>query len=186
MINASVNKLTEIRIKNMTINRKKILILTTYTAIFLTVIYTYVLALSVYVAPSENFPLEISVLETLDTSNSSSSAFPRGETVRINTTIYQALEYINFPFTYDYYSFTGDTNYKIIIMVMDSQKKPVYLQSLDTSISPGDTDLLLSDYTIGNTSPTGTYSVKVMVWTNWLPNGKALAPNTPTATFSVS
>ena len=132
-------------------------------------------------------PLKITTASTFDTSNVLKTTFLTGETVRFNATVEMA-DYYYWYYMYSpiYYSFSGIQNYRIIFAVMDNTNRPVYFVSTTESISPGASELTSYDWTIPSTASSGSYTIRVVTWSDWLPTGVALAPNAREATFTVS
>jgi hypothetical protein len=168
------------------IDSKKLLSVGIVLGIFLFVLLTYVQALLAFVAPSGNFPLDVTSVSTRDDTNITQSIFGTGDIVRINTTIEKALSYVNFPFSYAYFDFLTDTNYRVVVTVMDNTKRPVYIQSAQFNLSPGSIEVAFFDYSISAGASLGTYSFEVMIWSDWLPGGKALSDSSWEGTFTVA
>jgi len=128
----------------------------------------------------------VSEVSTLDASNNNTeTSFVRGNTVRINSTIEMAFEYVNYPGSY-YYYFTNDVSFKIIVTISDPSKMPVFFSYSDKVISAGDSLYDMVDFNIPSGATVGTYYVKVMVWSVWLPNGVPLSIFVGEMTFSVT
>jgi hypothetical protein len=45
---------------------------------------------------------------------------------------------------------------------------------------------LFSDYVSLSSATAGTYTVKVYLWSDWLPSGEALAPAAGSTTFTIT
>jgi len=69
---------------------------------------------------------------------------------------------------------------------MDSQDRPVFIDSYDTTISPGDSIQTSFSYAIPTGASTGTYRIRAMAWSDWLPDGIVLAPEAMGITFEVT
>lgn len=157
------------------LNSKKLISAGIVLGIVVVVFFSYIYALFAFVAPSGDFPLEITKVSVLDSTNQPQITFNEGDLVRINSTLEKALSYVNFPFSYAYYDFVGDTSFKIIVTVIDSNKMPVFIQSTQKNLAPGSVVAEYFDYTIQSGAASGTYKINVMVWSDWLPGGKALS-----------
>ena len=155
-------------------------------ALTLTITYSYFGALFAFVAPSRTFPLDVTQASTLDSANSSTSNFSRDELVRINSTIEMALSYENFPWTYDYFDFAGNTSFRIVVSIFDNNTKPVYFTSAQKSIARGDSMNIIFDYSIASNAATGSYTVNILLWSDWLPSGVSLSSPAEEVTFDVS
>ncbi len=167
------------------LDSKKLLPMGIVIGLLVIISYTYFLALFAFVAPSRDLPLEIMQVQTLDTSNTTQTEFSKGTTVRINSTIEKALSYANIPWSYSYYDFVGDTSFKIIVSIANQNQVPVYLQSVQTSLSTGASKHIAIDYEISLSASSGIYTFQVMVWSDWLPDGLALSNSAWEGTFTV-
>jgi hypothetical protein len=168
------------------IDSKKLLSAGIVLGIIVIVFFSYIQALFAFDAPSKSLPLDVTQVSTLDSNNVSQSTFNAGDLVRINSTVEKALRYMNFPFSYDYFDFFSDTDVRVIVMVMDNSDKPVFIQSSMETVSPGNLVATTFDYTISLSATSGTYNFEVMVWSDWLPGGKALSDSSWGGTFTVS
>jgi hypothetical protein len=146
--------------------------------------FSYFRSLLAFDAPSSDYPLDIIQVSTLDSSNIPSSSFSKGELTRINCTVEMALRYLIPPNSY--IDFTSDANYRIILSILDSNKTPVFFGSAQNTISRGDIQAHVFEYSTSLSDPSGTYIVNVVVWSGWLPSGKTLSPTSVEVTFSVS
>ena len=172
--------------KDVTIelNAKKIVAIIAIIGITLFSAYTYIIALYAFDAPSQDLPLQVTDLEILE-NNTAKSSFSIGDTVTLNSTIEKAVIYLYFPFSYEYFNFSGVTPFKLIITVEDESHQSVFLSSLDGSIATGGIEEYSTDYLIKPGSSTGVYTVNVLLWSDWLPNGDALSPKAKVGTFDV-
>ena len=166
---------------------KRAIVLVLVLAIGVFSLYGYITALFAFIAPSEEFPLDIVYLSTFDIGDNEIGAFPRGDTVRIKANVEMATDYYyNYPTSYYYYYFDSGTTYKIIFAVTDSEGRPVFFNSADESVSPGGFEMTSFDYTMSSQAPKGTYNMRVMVWSDWLPQGVALYEYVAVGTFEVT
>lgn len=166
------------------LDSKRLLVLVVILAVSVFSFYGYITALFAFIAPSEEFPLDVTSVGTFDTDDSSKTSFPRGDTVRIKATVEMATGYYyNYvPSYYYYYDFVGTISYRIIVTVRDGDGEPVFFTSQIKAISPGE-----SQETIYDLKPSaGEYEIRVMVWSDWLPDGDALATTAGEATFEVT
>jgi hypothetical protein len=172
--------------KDVTIelNAKRIVALIAIIGITLFSAYTYIIALYAFDAPSQDLPLQVTNLEILE-NNVTQSSFSVGDTVTLNSTIEKALSYMYFPFSYDYFYFSGGTPFKLIVTIEDASHQPVFFFSLDGSIATGGILEYSVDYLIKAGSSTGVYTVNVLLWSDWLPDGDALSPEAEVGTFNV-
>lgn len=166
---------------------KRVIVLVLVLAIGVFSLYGYVTALFAFIAPREGLPLDTTGLATYDVGNTGKVSFSRGETVRINATVEKGTDYYyNYPYYYDYYGFVGVTTYRIIFTVTDSEGRPVFFNSAVESVSPGGFEMTSFDYAIPSSAPIGIYNMRVMAWSDWLPDGVALYEYTAVETFEVT
>ncbi|RLJ01883.1 MAG: hypothetical protein DRP11_03750 [Candidatus Aenigmatarchaeota archaeon] len=171
----------------ITLDSKRLIVLGVIVVLGVAATYSYIGALFAFIAPSQDFPLKVTSVATFDTSDASKTAFTRGSTVRIKATVEKATDYYyNYPTYYYYYDFVGDTSYRIIITIMDGSRRPVFFKYTTKTISPGSSQVTSYDYKIPSTASAGTYTIRVMVWSDWLPSGDALAPEAGEKTFEVT
>ena len=171
----------------ISLDARKTLVIVVLLSVIILTTYTYIMALYAFDAPSRDYPLNINNVETLDEDSASKTDFSRGDIVRINVIVEKALSYYwNFPLTYDTYSFFGDTNFKLIILVMDKNEMPVFFDSVNEAVSTGELSISNFDYSVALDATLGTYDVSVFVWNDWLPDGKALSQSIGEVTFTVS
>lgn len=141
---------------------------------------SYIMALFAFIAPSIDFPLRITQVETYDGDGVARSSFYSGNLVRINASVEKATDY---PYDSYYSSFVGNTTYSIIVAVMDPNRMPVFFEYIPKTISPGESRWCLFNYTISSAAVKGKYVVRVMVWTV---SGDPLAPSAEEVTFTVT
>jgi len=168
------------------ITKKKLVSAGILLTILILLTYSYSTALLAFDAPSSDYPLQITQVNTLDAGNVSQSNFDKGDLLRFDATFEKALRYMNFPFSYDYYDFIGDTNTKIIVTVKDPNKLPVFFEANQVTIDAGEEYVLLTDYVISSQAVSGVYTYTVMVWSDWLPSGNSLSVNVWEDVFNVS
>jgi hypothetical protein len=146
-------------------------------------IFSYVVALYAFNAPSQDLSLRFNSVGTYDTGNVVKTAFAKGDTVRIKVSFEMADYYWSAP---SYYYFeTGDA-YRLIYTVVDGTGMPVYFSSTTSTITQAQVKNDLADYLSLSSAAAGTYTVKVYLWSDWLPSGEALEPSGGSATFTIS
>ncbi|MHA2052087.1 MAG: hypothetical protein ACXACP_03180 [Candidatus Hodarchaeales archaeon] len=170
----------------VTLDSKKLFTTGIILVLLVTISYSYLIALFAFDAPSADSPLRIIQVLTLNASNAPQTSFSKGDTMRINSTIEKATRYLVFQYSNMYYDFIGDTTYRIIVAIKDGSQNPVYFQSTQNTISVGSLDVIALDYAISSGAGTGTYTYKVMVWSDWLPSGVASSNFGWEGTFDVS
>jgi len=167
-------------------NSKKLVSAGILLAMLLLLVYSYSMALFAFDAPSVDYPLQITQVDTLDNSNVSQSTFNKGDLLRFNTTIEKAVRYMNFPFSYEYFDFVGDTDTKLIVTVIDPNKLPVFIESNLVTVAAGEEYVFYTDYVISAGAASGVYSYTVTVWSDWLPSGNTFSLNVWEDVFNVS
>jgi len=157
---------------------KRTIVLVLVLAIGVFSLYGYITALFAFISPSQGLPLDITGLATFDPGDNPKTSFSRGDTVRIKVTVEKATDYYYYsayyyyyPAYYYYYDFVGETSYKVIVTVMDSKDRPVFIDSYETTISPGESKEKSFSYVIPTGASTGTYKIRAMAWSDWLPDG---------------
>jgi len=170
---------------------KKTIVLVLTLAIGIFSLYGYITALFAFISPSQGLPLDITGLATYDPGDNPKTSFSRGDTVQIKATVEKATDYYYYYYyyyypAYYYYDFVGETSYKVIVTVMDSKDRPVFIGSYETTISPGESIQTSFSYAIPTGASTGTYKIRAMAWSDWLPDGIALAPEAMGITFEVT
>jgi hypothetical protein len=169
------------------LDSRRLLVLGLVFALTIVSVYTYISALFAFIAPSQRFPLKVMDVKTFDKGGDPSSIFTRGQTVRIDAEVEMATGYYYYyPVHYYYYDFVGDVPYGIIFTVVDDWDKPVFFDSVTSTISPGVSKTTSFSYFIPFTASKGVYRIQVMVWSEWLPEGGALAQEAGEETFEVT
>ena len=165
---------TEIAIE---LDAKRLLALSVLAIITVSVMYSYIIALFAFVAPSASKPLHINTVSTTDFDGVTKTSFARGDNVAFSIAIEHGTDYYyNLPNYYDYYSFTEATSYLVLVQVMKGTT-PVFLGFVKQPISPGGVQTMGVGYRIAGNAPLGQYTATVLVWSDWLPDGSVLADN---------
>jgi len=159
----------EIREIVIEIDAKRLIAIVLVAVIAVGALISYIGSLASFIAPSQELPLDITTAFSADQTGNPKSTFSRGELVLINATIEMAYAYY-FGDTTSYYYFTTPTKFLLLIQVMYGNT-PVFMGFVVEEISPGETESAGIGYRIPDDAPTGTYKVKVMVWSNWLDEG---------------
>lgn len=173
---------TEHKEISITLDSKKIIIISIILLASIFSSLTYFQALFAFISPSQDYPLDITGVSTHDTANNPKTSFYIGYTVRIKTIVEYATDYYAFlPTNYTYFNFVGPVTYKINYTVTDGSNNPVTFPETVQTISPGSSQETIYDYTIASGS--GTYTVTVMVWDT---SGNPLTQDNRTVTFTAS
>jgi len=162
---------------------KKLLALSLLTLVGVGALYSYVIALYAFTAPSQDLSLRFNSVGTYTTGDVMKPAFAKGDTVRIKIVFEMADYYL---FASSYYSFSSFESYRLIYTVVDGSGMPVYFSSTTGNINPAQVKNDSADYLSLSSAAAGTYTVKVYLWCDWLPSGEALAPGGGSATFTIS
>jgi hypothetical protein len=163
---------------------KKVLALSLLVIVSLGAVYSYVVAIFAFEAPSQDLSMRFNSVGTFDTSNVAKTAFAKGDTVRIKVQFEMADYYWSAPS--DYYYFSSGESYRLIYTVSDGSGTPVYFTSSTGTMSAAQVSNLFSDYVSLSSATAGTYTVKVYLWSDWLPSGEALAPAAGSTTFTIT
>ncbi len=179
------------------LDAKRLIALGILIALGVAVTYTYIQALFAFIAPSQKYPLRI-----LEVKTQGKTTFSRGETVTFQVKIEMAVGYQT-PYGYyywyycpppEYYCeyyywnyFVESKTYRVIIAIMDGEKRPMkVMMSSSMTITRGEIQTVSFDWTIPAGAATGTYKVRAMAWSGWLPDGVALAPEAKETSFTVT
>ena len=168
---------------------KKLLAISLLTLVGVGALYSYVIALYAFNAPSQDLSLRFNSVGTFDTGDVAKTAFAKGDTVRIKISFEMADYYWSAPSYYwsaqSYYYFSSGESYRLIYTVVDGSGMPVYFSSTTGAITQAQVKNDLADYLSLSSAAAGTYTVKVYLWSDWLPDGDALAPGGGSATFTI-
>jgi len=145
---------------------------------------TYLSGLFAFIAPEQGKPLMITRYATTDRVGTPKTSFTRGEMVIINATVEMATAYYYY-YTYYYYYYTTPTKYLYIVEILYGNT-PVFIGFVVHEISPGGTSTAGIGYSIPMNAPTGTYTVKIFLWSNWLDKGGVILGEGVTFTFQVT
>jgi hypothetical protein len=162
------------------LNSRRILALGILAVIGFAAVGTYIAALFAFNTPIQELPIRVNTVNTYDTGDVLKGAFNKGNTVRVKAAIEMATTYNM------YYYFAGSESYRIIFTISDGSSRPMYIVSETATINPGQVKTHSIDWVIPTGADAGTYTVKVYVWSDFLPGGVALAPMGGSNTFTVS
>jgi len=142
-------------------------------------------ALSQFTSPSSEFRFQgdVSTIENINYADYSAISFSAGGTVRITGIVLYADEYWDDP---NYYSFVGTISVKWIVIVLDPNNLPVHMSS-GTLTGAGQSDQAIPEvsFVLPSASTTGSYDIRVMAWSDWLPSGDTLTIAVMEDTFTV-
>ena len=110
-------------------------------------------------------------------------AYSPGDTVHIFGSIEEAESYFSFG---NYYFFTADINIRWIVTVKGPDNSLTHMETnILTGIS-GDQDFDEVTFTLPINAVSGTYTVKVFAWSDWLPTGETRTYVVSEQTFEVA
>jgi hypothetical protein len=115
--------------------------------------------------------INITYLATTDQNSNVMTDFPKGDIVQVNFTLYNT----GVPFG----------NGLISIMIMDPSDNVIFLSYTYDDFSIGTKEDVIFGYRIPPEALVGTYTVKVMVFTDW-PSEGGVGLDVKTAAFNVS
>lgn len=147
-------------------NFKAVLTVLIVSSLIIVGLIGYVSSLATYIAPSEEFPLYIQNAFTADQNGNPKETFRRGEIVLVNVTIEMAMEYHNAKYGY----FVTPTSFLLLIR-FNYGYRLVYLGFIVAELSPGESRSFGIGFRIPEDAVLGDYTVKIMVWSNWLDKG---------------
>ena len=144
-------------------NTKKI----TISSILIVMIFTF--TIFSYVTAIYAFDSPFSGLRWNSNAYLPETVFSPGDTVQIFGSIEEAERYFYFG---EYFSFSTTPNIRWIVTVKGPNEEPLFLESDLLSSFSGNLDFDVVNFVLPSNSAPGTYTVKVFVWTDWLPAGE--------------
>ena len=152
-----------------------------FTALSLT---SYMVALSAFVSPSQEFRFKGNVQNITDYYFNLDTTFSAGETVRIVGIVLYADQYWDPP---TYYFFTTTTTIKWIVTIKDANDMPIHFTyGTITGAGLSDEELPQVSFDLPGTAASGNYTIRVMAWSGWLPSGDTLTIAVLEDTFTVA
>jgi hypothetical protein len=169
----------------VTLDGKRLLILGILSLFAMVTVGTYISALFAFKSPSQEFRFKGNVSTVKDYYFNVATSFSKGGTVRITGIVLSADQYF-VPPTY-YYSFTTTTSVKWIVTVKDPNDMPVHFAYGDLA-GAGLSNHTLPEvsFVIPSDAASGTYKIRVMAWSGWLPGGDTLTFEVLEDTFTVT
>jgi hypothetical protein len=157
-------------------NKKNTVFLSFLSILFLYLFFSYCISLFAFISPSGDLRWDGEV------STITSTQYHRGQTVAITGFLEEATQYKE---TGVYFTFTYPENVVYSITVMDPDDLPIYHKTESLSSIQGDITLDPISFTLASDALYGTYKVRVLVWTDWLPNGDTRTYQIQEQTFEV-
>jgi hypothetical protein len=143
-------------------HNKKALVPTILIIITLVTLHSYIVALSAFTSPEKELRWD-GIVDYIN-----KPTFSAGETVTIDGLFEQGEDYFQKG---TYYFFVESENIRWIAIVKDPNNMPIWMESEAVLNANGDIIVEVTFDLPSNAAP-GTYSVKLMVWTDWLPVGE--------------
>jgi len=178
----------------VTLDFRKLFALSLLTIITVVSLYTYIVALLAWDAPTIDLATQVvslgSKTDTLDIYGASKSSFNQGDLFDLSVQVEAADRYW---VTYSYYDLVADFSFRLIVTIFDPNGVPMLCESYTDTISPAgfglynlEADMLGSFYQIPLDAISGTYKVRIVLWSDWLPGGIARAVQAWELTFEVT
>ena len=129
------------------------------------ILVTYAVSLVAFVSPSENMRWNSDVDTIVP------ATYNRGDTVSITGLLEEGTEYLKYgPYYYLSFSSTEDITWAVI--VLSPSNVPFSIQTGSLSGITGDFAITPVSVNIPSNAELGTYTVRVIIWTDLLPTGE--------------
>lgn len=145
------------------------------TVLIVYMMVTYVITLFAFISPSQDQRWSSSVTSI------SPSTIRRGDTVTFTAFYEEGLEY---KFKDLYYYFFSSEDVHCIFIVLDPNNKPIFMDD-EPVTGQGNIEIPGINFVIPNDAALGEYTIRVFVWTDWLPEGESRTYTIEEAKFSV-
>ena len=164
---------------------KKIIVLSLIGILVISTVGTYIIALLAFDSPSQDFRFKGGVDSIMNYYYYYSTSFSKGDIVRITGIVLGADRYFVLP-SY-YYYFVSTTSVRWIVGVLDPNDMPVHFETGTlNNIGSGNNTLPVISFTLPSDAASGTYTIRVMGWTGFLPSGDTVTFEVLEDTFVVS
>ena len=179
----------------ITLDFRKLFALSLLTIIAVVSLYTYIIALGVWDAPTIDLTARVVSLgintDTLDIYGGSKSSFNQGDLFDLSVQVEAADRYWLIS---SYYDLFADFSFRLIVTIFDPNGVPMLCESYTDTISPQgfglynlEADILGSYYQIPSDAVSDpNYKVRIVLWSDWLPGGIARAVQAWELTFEVT
>lgn len=153
----------------VTLNFKRFVALSIIAMITIISVGSYVVALLAFNSPSYELRWSASITDIYYSYfNDGKDPFNPGDQVTIEST---GIEGDQYWATSSYYAFTDNINVRWIIIVKDPNNMPVHFTS-GTLDGVGGSVVIPSVYfNLPSNAVTGSYTARLILWTDWLPSG---------------
>ena len=145
-------------------NRRQILFAGILTIIVVSGLFTYMVSLFAFISPTQELRWSTSI------SSINPPPIKRGDTVTITGFLEEGTQFLE---NGNYYFFPAPENIRWIVNVLDPNNTPIYFKSPTNLILKEKdfyTDVIV--FTLPGNAALGTYKIRIMVWTDWLPDGE--------------
>jgi len=165
----------------LTIDSKRFIAISILTLLTIASVGSYIIALLAFHSPTKELRWETD--STTEYWGYFDTAFNPGEQVTVIGTLIEGDDYWDDGY---YVSFTDAVSIRWIVVVKDPNGMPIHMATgLDASAEKGVT-LPDVDFDLPVDAVIGTYKVRVMAWTDWLPGGDTRTVHVNEVTFTVS
>lgn len=130
--------------------------------IIIVTVSTYITSLFAFISPSEAQRWDTSI-QTVNP-----PTINRGTTVTVTGLLEEGSQFMMGYYHY----FSSAENIRWIVVVVDPNNMPIYITSGTVAGALGDINLGPLNFNIPTTAALGTYKIRVLVWTDWLPSGE--------------
>jgi len=176
----------------ITLDFRKLFALSLLTIITVVSLYTYIVALLAWDAPTIDLATRVigPSTRTLDNYGAPKSNFNQGDLFDLVVSVEAADRYWLPP---SYENLVTDFSFRLIVTIFDPNGVPMLCKSCTDTISPADNrlyylenDMLGSFYQIPlDAQSASNYKVRIVLWSDWLPTGKARAVDAWELAFDV-
>ena len=126
-------------------------------------LFTYFVSLLAFISPSQKQRWDTSI-QTI-----TPSTIKPGKTVTVTGFLEEGTQYLNGY----YHDFTSPEEVTWIVIVIDPNNIPIHMEWDTIPSASGDRPLDTFSFNLPATAVKGTYKIRVLVWTKWLPDGEA-------------
>jgi len=124
---------------------------------------TYFVSLLAFISPSQEQRWDTSI-QTI-----TPSPITPGTTVTVTGFLEEGSQYLMGYYHY----FSSPEAVTWIVIVIDPNNMPIHMESGTIASALGDRPLDTFNFNLPTTAVKGTYKIRVLVWTEWLPDGEA-------------
>src|SRR4030042_1042551 len=144
-------------------NRRQILFAGLLALVIVSGLFTYITSLFAFISPTQELRWNASI------SSINKQTFHKGETVIITGLLEEGTEYFTKGY---YYYFTSPEDIVWIVNVLGPNNLPIHLAYSSVFNAQGDINTSNINFNLPADAATGTYKIRIMVWTDLLPDGE--------------